>query len=101
MAHRDIKPDNILIDEKFNIKISDFGYAGPLAGKYDTGYMQTTLGTRPYQAPEINEKKPYKGTEVDTFAAGVVLFIMVLGTFPFTETVKSEYYYRFIYAKQW
>lgn len=41
MAHRDIKPDNILFDSNFNIKIADFGFAGPLAGRRGNGYMTT------------------------------------------------------------
>jgi serine/threonine protein kinase len=34
-------------------------------------------------APEVIEKRPYRGTSVDIFAAGVILFTMVTGTMPF------------------
>lgn len=101
LAHRDIKPDNVLIDENFNVKISDFGYAGVLAGRTGNGYMKTILGTRPYQAPEINEGKPYKGELVDVFATAVVMFILVLGSFPFSLGDKQEYYYKMIYNREW
>ena len=100
-AHRDLKPDNLLFDEKFTLKIADFGFAGPLKGRYNDGYMRTCLGTRPYMAPEIHQKQPYKGELVDVFSAAVCLFIMVSGTPPFNEARKEEFYYKFICAKKW
>jgi len=48
-------------------------------------------------APEIKEGKTYDGTKIDIFSTGVILFIIVLGNFPFREANKEEYFYKMIY----
>lgn len=63
--------------------------------------MTTKLGTVPYQAPEINEKRPYSGEAVDLFACGIVLFITIAGTPPFSMAEKTEFYYKLIVNKKW
>merc|ERR1719240_1977231 len=47
-------------------------------------------------APEIKEGKQYKGTQVDMFSIGVILFIIVQGIFPFKEARKEEYFYNLL-----
>ena len=47
-------------------------------------------------APEIKEGKTYKGSQVDLFSLGVILFIIVQGIFPFKEARKEEYFYKLI-----
>ena len=96
-----MKLENIFLGENYNVKIGDFGFAGPKLGRDGKGHLTTRFGTRTYMAPEIIESKSYSGELVDIFAAGVILFIMVAGTYPFTQAVKEDDLFRFIYHKQW
>ncbi len=66
-----------MLDSKVNLKIADFGFAGPMAGRDGSGYLQTKLGTLNYMAPEILLEKPYQGESIDLFAAGTILFVLV------------------------
>jgi len=82
------------LTENFDIKIADFGFAGPMAGRNGEGYLKTTLGTLPYQAPEINLRMKYRGEDVDIFSLGVILFILVTGVPPFKTAHDSDFFYR-------
>jgi serine/threonine protein kinase len=72
-----MKPENLLFDSDYNLKIADFGFAVVLSGRDGSGMLQTHLGTEAYMAPEIHTNKPYSGASVDLFAAGIILFIMM------------------------
>jgi serine/threonine protein kinase len=82
-VHRDLKIENLLLDKEYQLKIADFGLSITKQGNYGLGVMYSKVGTRNYMAPEVLEQRPYRGTAVDIFASGVILFIMITGTMPF------------------
>jgi len=47
-------------------------------------------------APEIKESKTYDGRQIDIFSVGVILFIIVMGIFPFQEAKADDYYYKLL-----
>lgn len=57
VVHRDLKLDNILVDEKMNLKLADFGFAS--YKKIDS--LKSIRGTMSYMAPEIKDGKVYDG----------------------------------------
>ena len=52
-SHRDLKPEDIMLDGQFNVKIAGFGFAAPVQGRNGLGYLHSCVGTPSYMAPEI------------------------------------------------
>ena len=81
VLHRDIKLDNILLDGEGGVKICDFGVSR-LITKTDVIHEQ--CGTPAYLAPEMSSNSQYSGFYVDIWSLGILLYVMLQGTVPFT-----------------
>lgn len=80
VLHRDIKLENILLDENLNVKIIDFGFSICIPPEKTLAIF---CGTPSYMSPEIVTKCQYKGGPSDVWALGVVLYALLCGRFPF------------------
>lgn len=97
ITHRDIKPQNLLLDKNYQLKLTDFGLSKINENPNET--MSTTyVGTRGYQAPELINNKKYTKS-CDIFSAGVVLFILLTGYPPFEQGSKKDKWYRPLYKQ--
>eukprot|EP00948_MAST-09A_sp_MAST-9A-sp1_P002881 g2881.t1 len=85
IIHRDIKPDNILVDAEGNCVLADFGISDILDGAQRDSNLANigNGGTPAFMAPEVHAAKPSLATAADFWACGVMLYFFTIGNLPF------------------
>lgn len=92
LAHRDVKPGNILLTDTGSVKVTDFGIARAWDDSEELTRTGAVIGTATYFSPEQAQGEPADGRS-DLYALGVVLFEMLTGRPPFSgETPVSVAY---------
>jgi serine/threonine protein kinase len=95
IAHRDIKLENLLLDDYNNVKIIDFGFSTCIPNEKK---IKMFCGTPSYMAPEIVQKLEYSGPPADIWALGVLLFTLLSGCFPYRGATDKELYTKIMRA---
>lgn len=91
IAHKDIKPENLLISANNKLKIADFGSAETMVNRKIGGKGNSS--TYAYMSPELVRGDPeIYGEPVDVWAAGVTLYYMIHGELPFNEKKLQNLY---------
>jgi len=98
VAHRDLKLENVLLNEAGQLKLIDFGlshvYPRLADGSVDRSKpLRDVCGSKSYAAPEVLASRGYDGFAADMWSLGVCLFAMLSGFFPLDEASNNDWRY--------
>ena len=93
VCHLDLKPNNILLNENYEIKIFDFGYSVS-EPKFILEKLDFNVGCSLFKSPEMFNRIPYNGMKSDIFSLGITLYYLIKGLFTpngFKSKDKGDY----------
>ena len=96
VCHRNLKLENILLDQNFNPKISNFAFAKLFIENNQVIQLAERIGTWNYMPPQIHNNQLYSGEKADIFCLGVILFTLVTGVNGFHQSTNDDPFYKFI-----
>jgi serine/threonine protein kinase/beta-lactam-binding protein with PASTA domain len=96
LVHRDVKPENVLISERGQIKVADFGLAKAVSSQTNTATQGLLIGTVSYLPPEL-VMTGRADARSDVYSAGVVLFELLTGRKPHTGDTPIQIAYAHVH----
>ena len=97
LIHRDVKPENVIINDNGTVKVADFGLARAVTSQTVTSTQGVLLGTVAYLSPEQVERG-IADARSDVYAAGLMLFEMLTGTKAFTGDTAIHVAYQHVHG---
>lgn len=89
ICHRDVRLENMLLDNNAKLKLSDFGQSGVFAAHWDL-FATTLVGSIYNLSPEQVLGVCYSGQKIDVWSAGIAMFCLLVGCPPFFEADSTE-----------
>jgi serine/threonine protein kinase len=89
IVHRDIKTENIIVDDNFNTKLVDFGLSKKFTASPER-FLTTLCGSPSYIAPEILDKRKYNGVSIDIWCLGITLYVLLEACLPFDTLDEAK-----------
>lgn len=99
IMHRDLKPDNVLLDDFYRPKITDFGYSKFYDSQESIENSITGIGTIQYMAPELF-RDAYYNNKIDVYAFGVLMYEVVTGKKAYKELLEADDFNAFFFAQK-